>query len=165
MTTRTLRCPFCTATTGARGGTFTRPDSFRQHLVRNPCGLVPLDVRRSVFTAVSKMREDELQREVLHLAESNGWLVCHVRKGKVRDGGFLTTTSAAGFPDVVMMRAPQLVFLELKSQAGRSSPEQLEWIAGLQACAGVEAYVARPKDWPHIFDLLTAVHDHGTDGS
>lgn len=152
MSGRALSCPYCSKSYGVSR-------SWRRHLVRDECERVPLDVRRSIFvTAARDMREDELQSEVEYLAERNGWRFFHVRKSQVRQGHHVTNTSVSGVPDLFMVRPPLLLVLELKSQSGRASIEQLDWITDLQHCGpGVEAYVVRPADWPHLFDVLTSV--------
>lgn len=66
--------------------------------------------------------------------------------------------SAKGFPDVVLVApgAGRLVFLELKSDKGYVTGEQLAWLAGLRS-AGLPAYVVRPRD----FDALVSGLQHG----
>lgn len=59
-----------------------------------------------------------------------------------------------GFPDLVLMRAPELIVVELKAEKGRLSVEQRDWLAGLALC-GVETHVWRPSDWPAIEERLS----------
>jgi len=52
-----------------------------------------------------------------------------------------------GFPDYIVIVKGKLLFIELKRVKGsRVSPEQLEWIAALEAC-GVYAEVC--AGWEH----------------
>ena len=60
----------------------------------------------------------------------------------------------AGFPDLVLIRPPRVLFLELKRQTGRLSPIQREVIDQLDACPGVEVQVARPSDWEQVCSWL-----------
>lgn len=53
--------------------------------------------------------------------------------------------SAAGFPDLVLVRRPRIIFAELKSEAGRVTREQLEWLDELEGCVA-ETYLWRPSD-------------------
>lgn len=99
------------------------------------------------------MNEAEFQRQVTKIAESFGWLVCHVGRARVGKR-WVTPTSVAGFPDLVLVRPPQCVFLELKRKGGRSTDEQRRWIGALQACAGVEAYIVDPTDADDLWRLL-----------
>lgn len=60
--------------------------------------------------------------------------------------------SAAGFPDLVMIRLPRpgrpgrLVFAEIKSEAGEISAAQTAWLTNLRS-VGAAAYLWRPSDW------------------
>ena len=46
-----------------------------------------------------------------------------------------------------------MIFAELKSNTGRLSKEQGDWLEDL-AGAGVESYLWRPKDWDDIVEIL-----------
>lgn len=52
--------------------------------------------------------------------------------------------SKKGFPDLVIC-GQRLIFVELKSEKGRVTKAQQEWLDDLRA-AGIEAYVWRPSD-------------------
>lgn len=58
-----------------------------------------------------------------------------------------------GFPDLTLMRAPELVFAELKTETGRVRPEQVRWIEELTKC-GLRAFVWRPSDFDRVVDVL-----------
>ena len=94
------------------------------------------------------MTEKELQAAVIELAHLYGWFVAHFRPAQNARGDWRTPVAAdgKGFPDLVMVRREQLMFVELKSAKGRLSPEQEIWIAKLDdTCA--EVFVWYPKDW------------------
>jgi hypothetical protein len=100
------------------------------------------------MSSAADMSEAELLRNVIDLAELLKWRCAHFRPGMNRRGVWSTAMSgsqAAGFPDLVLTR-DRLVMVECKSQAGRTTPDQLDWLAAL-ANAGVEQYVWRPADW------------------
>jgi len=93
------------------------------------------------------MSEEGLLRHVRECARAFGWLVYHTRDSRRSD---------AGFPDLVLVRPPRLIFAELKTEQGRLTAEQREWVALLdevwQAQRGtlsraIEVYVWRPSDW------------------
>jgi hypothetical protein len=65
--------------------------------------------------------------------------------------------SASGFPDLVLVRVPRVVFAELKADdAPRRLPlAQASWIAALERCPGCETYIWRPRDWPKVVDILS----------
>ena len=82
------------------------------------------------------MTEAQLQTVVVGLARMLRFLVYHTRDSRGSD---------KGFPDLVMVRE-RTIYVELKSEKGKLTPEQREWIAALKA-AGEEVYVWRPAEW------------------
>lgn len=87
--------------------------------------------------------EREFQAAVVKVARLLGCIVYHTHDSR---------RSAKGFPDLVIVGSHGHLFRELKTDEGRVSPEQSEWIARL-AKAGADVAVWRPADWPH------AVHE------
>ena len=104
----------------------------------------------------SKMTEAAFQAQVLQVARTLGWRCYHTA---------ISYGSAGGFPDLVMVRQPRLIFAELKRQSAKSqpTPAQQEWLDDLAAVGrvialglghgpapehygGVEAYLWRPID-------------------
>lgn len=81
--------------------------------------------------------EAELDSALRAAAEQAGWRRYHTYRSK---------RSPAGFPDLVLVRPPELIFWELKSAAGKATPEQIGWIQDLADC-GVEARIVRPADY------------------
>ena len=90
--------------------------------------------------------EKQFQAQVVELARLSGFLVYHT---------FDSRRSAAGFPDLVLVRPPMVLFAELKSEGGRIRPEQREWLAALKDCESVAVRLWRPSDWPKIEETLT----------
>lgn len=74
--------------------------------------------------------EAAFQDEVLGLARLYGWRAYHTHDSR---------RSAPGFPDLVLVRPPRLIFAELKTDTGRVKPEQEAW---LEALAEVGAAVS-----------------------
>ena len=81
-----------------------------------------------------------------------GWdLVYHTWNSK---------NSAAGFPDLVMVKGKRLIFAELKmnlpgKRKGKLSPHQEEWLAGLNKVPGIEVYTWwYPDDADEILKVL-----------
>jgi VRR-NUC domain len=74
--------------------------------------------------------------QVRQLARINGWLAYHTHDSRRSD---------AGFPDLVLVRPPELIVAELKTERGRVTGAQSHWIEALLA-SGVEALVWRPSD-------------------
>jgi hypothetical protein len=88
----------------------------------------------------SDPREAEWQSEVIRLATIGGWRHHHQ---------FNARRSGKGWPDLTLVRPPELVIAELKTERGRVSDEQKGWLADLAAC-GVEVYVWRPSDLEQV---------------
>jgi hypothetical protein len=100
-------------------------------------------------TALVQMTEAELLSNVLGLAEILKYRCVHMRPGMNRRGRWSTAmsgTQAAGWPDLFMVRREHALAVELKSERGRTTPEQLDWLACL-CNAGIETFVWRPADW------------------
>jgi hypothetical protein len=92
-----------------------------------------------------QVSEKEFQATVLELAQLEGWLYFHT---------FDARRSNKGFPDLVLVRPPRVIFCELKSEKGRTRPEQVLWAEALAACPGVECHLWRPQDWDRIVRTL-----------
>ena len=100
------------------------------------------------------MTERELQEAVFELAGALRWRVYHTYDSR---------RSAEGFPDMVIVSHTRhrLIFVELKSDAGRLTAAQQLWLSDLTAAGGIvydasatafqrpipEVYVWRPADW------------------
>lgn len=91
--------------------------------------------------------EKVFQAAVERLARRSGWAVYHT---------FDSRRSEAGFPDLVLVRAGVLLFVELKRDSGRVSLAQAHWHALLGEVEGVGVRLWRPADWPAIVAELTA---------
>ena len=90
---------------------------------------------------MARISEKGFQSQVLELARLSGWRCYHT---------FDSRRSAAGFPDLCLVRRPLVLFIELKSETGRLRPEQAAWLAVLRGCEGVEVRLWRPGDWSEI---------------
>lgn len=86
--------------------------------------------------------EKQFQRQVIEFARLQGWSVYHT---------FDSRRCVAGYPDLTLVhpKRKRLLFLELKTDAGKVRPDQREWLDWLNA-AGVTAAVVRPRDWDQI---------------
>jgi len=90
------------------------------------------------------LTETRFQQQVVKLAELLGWRWYHTHDSR---------RSPAGFPDLVLLRRPRVIFLELKADRTVVTDAQRDWIAELRAC-GQEAYIARPKHWERLERIL-----------
>lgn len=98
--------------------------------------------------ALPRQTERSFQAQVVKLAELLGWRCYHT----LRSEG-----SAAGFPDLVLVRArhpkPRVIFAELKADRGRLTDDQKAWLLELRA-SGQEAYLWAPRNWSAVEKLL-----------
>ncbi len=92
-----------------------------------------------------KMSEREFQAQIRTLSTVLGWLDYH---------SWTSMHSAAGFPDMVLVKPPRVIFAELKTENGTVSPHQQFWLDTLKQCSGVEVYLWRPSDWNTIVEIL-----------
>lgn len=118
--------------------------------------------------ASSEVTEAAWQAQVEQLAKLYRWALYHTRDSR---------RSEPGFPDLVLVRGPELIFAELKTDKGRPSDPQLTWLDALMDVAGavhvaaeeafgdlgpeqqrrrprVEVYVWRPKDFDFVNERL-----------
>ena len=88
--------------------------------------------------------EQTFQREVQEFARANEWIDWHVLRSK---------GMRAGFPDLVLLRPPELIWVELKAPNGKVTTAQKEMHDMLRAC-GQTIYVWKPEDWDEIIEVL-----------
>lgn len=90
------------------------------------------------------VREKDFLQAVRELAELLGWRCYHT---------WNSIHSPAGFPDLVLVRPPRIIFAELKVHNRKPTGAQREWLALLAQCP-VEVYLWTPADWNQIEHLL-----------
>lgn len=80
---------------------------------------------------VSAASERGFQAQVEYLAQLHGWRVFHApdnRPIQTRGGRVRKQRVYPGFPDLVLLRPPAIIFAELKTDTGRLQPAQREWL-------------------------------------
>lgn len=93
----------------------------------------------------SKMNEKQFLRAVRELAEWFGWRLYHT---------WNSIHSPAGFPDLVLVRPPRVIFAELKVRGRKPTPAQQEWLNLLGECPQVEVYLWTDDGWDSIVQTL-----------
>jgi hypothetical protein len=93
--------------------------------------------------------EKQFQQQVKDLAKILGWKYYHTWR---------SFHSPAGFPDCVMVKGCRVIFAELKTEKGKVSEKQQEWITALSGTNN-ETYVWRPSDWDDIVEVLRGAAD------
>jgi VRR-NUC domain len=89
------------------------------------------------------MTEKDWQATIIDLARLYGWLVFHPYDSR---------RSPPGFPDLCMVRE-RVVFAELKTQRGRLTLQQADWLDRLRH-AGAETHVWLPEDYSEVEQTL-----------
>lgn len=92
------------------------------------------------------MTEKEWQALIVEHARLHGWSGYHQ---------FDSRRSQPGWPDLVLVRPPELLMVELKSASGKLTPEQADTLTSLAAC-GVETAIWRPCDETRAFARLAS---------
>jgi hypothetical protein len=107
-----------------------------------------------------KVSERIWQEQVLQIASINGWKRFHPLAVRDYKGNYRTALAGdKGFPDLVLARQPSsqraggLLFVELKSDTGRLSIEQIEW--GSHLAPWAEWYMWRPRDVNEVIERLS----------
>jgi 3',5'-cyclic AMP phosphodiesterase CpdA len=93
------------------------------------------------------LTEKALSDNIVALARMLGYLV-H------RDPTWRATGADPGYPDLTLAREGKIIFVELKADKGKLTPEQMDWadaIDGTHRDSGYEMrpwyYVWRPSNW------------------
>jgi len=112
---------------------------------------------------MKRMTERAFMRRVLRFAKAHGWKAFH--PAPARFGHAWRTPYAGngqGFPDLVLVRPPQVLFVEVKCGGRTPTPAQREWLSALGQCTAVHACVWRESDWDAgvIQKILQAGDDH-----
>lgn len=94
------------------------------------------------------LSEADFQTTVLDYAHLRGWLVCHVRPARTTRGWRTPIEGDPGLPDLILARDGQVILAELKSRAGRATPQQRKW---LEASGG---YLWSPVSWAQVVEVL-----------
>lgn len=124
---------------------------------------------RPALNADGSLSEAAWQTQVTNLATFYGWRLYHTHR---------SDRSPAGFPDLVLIRPPELIFAELKTDKGRLKPEQAAWLEDLELvrqavtdlrqnaeagyagispeyAAAVDVYLWRPADFDEVLERLS----------
>lgn len=96
------------------------------------------------------MSEARFQADIIDLFTRTGWKHHHAHDSR---------RSVPGLPDLLLVhRKHGIVFAELKTDRGRTTPEQDAWIEALNVASraqggGTCAVVWRPASWDKIVDI------------
>ena len=105
---------------------------------------LPPSAYNEVSTCVT---EADFQATILQAADLFGWWHYHVADSR---------RSRPGFPDLVLIKPPKVIFLEVKRETGRLTGYQAEVLSMLSDCSVVDAAVVRPSDWAQVVEWLSS---------
>jgi len=94
---------------------------------------------------VIRQTERAWQRTVEEAARWLGYRTFHVE---------FSFGSVRGFPDLIIMGKGRVVFAELKSERGKTTADQDEWLTFLDA-EGLESHLWRPSNWDDVIKVLS----------
>jgi VRR-NUC domain len=100
--------------------------------------------------------ERSFEAVVAEVARLAGWRCVHFRPSRTQHGWRTAVAyDGAGWPDLVLVRPPRIIFAELKSSSGKLSDRQADWLSVLRLLPGVEVCLWKPEDWDSIVEILT----------
>ena len=115
-----------------------------------------------------QISEKAFTKQIIDLARLFGWKAAHFRPALTQRGRWVTAVQGdgAGFPDLVLVHRGKgrVIFVELKTQIGKLSEKQEQWLDAL--CEVEKRYCALTgHDWvvrcavwrPSQFDEITKI--------
>lgn len=122
----------------------------------------PAETDQLFTTTALPTSEKELQKRITDLARKFGWMVNHTYRARLEDGTWRTTTTATGWPDLLLVHPGwgRVLVLELKGPKGKVEPDQARWVSAFQQVARnapgvVHSFVVYPADLPKVSRLIT----------
>lgn len=109
----------------------------------------PVDSRATLDETVL---EKDVQKAAIAFAHLHGWHCYHVYDSRMASTKYVDK----GFPDWMLAKDGRVLAIEFKTERGKLSLAQVEWIYQLSAEQRIECYIFRPHDWSsgHIEAVL-----------
>ena len=94
------------------------------------------------------MTEHDIQNEIRLELSKLGFCVFRINSGKIKmsDGRWFDTGVPKGFSDLLAIKDGKAYFIEVKTETGRASQEQLKFIEVMKSRYGCKAGIARSVD-------------------
>ena len=91
------------------------------------------------------MTEHDIQNNIRLKLSELGYAVFRINSGKVRmaDGRWFDTGVPKGFSDLMAVKGGKVYFLEVKTETGKASPEQLNFLAIMRNKYGCVSSIVR----------------------
>jgi hypothetical protein len=97
--------------------------------------------------------EKEFQRTIVETLELFGYVGTHLFPLRDIHGQMRTPSTASGWPDLVYLRPPRVLAIEVKGDTGKADPKQIAWLSLWANIPCARAWLVRPSD-PPWNDLL-----------
>ena len=93
-------------------------------------------------------REHDIQNSIRMKLSELGYCVFRVNVGrfKTQDGRWFDTGLPKGFSDLMAVKDGRVYFLEVKTETGKASPEQLNFLAVMRDRYGCVTSIVRSVD-------------------
>mgnify|MGYP002516780384 CR=1 FL=1 len=101
------------------------------------------------------MTEHDIQNSIRLKLSELGYAVFRINSGKIRmaDGRWFDTGVPKGFSDLIAVKGGRIFFLEVKTETGKASPEQIKFLATMRDRYGCIAGIVRSVE--EAVDLVT----------
>ena len=93
-----------------------------------------------------QMSEKDFQAAVVKLAKEFEWMVYHTYDSR---------KSTPGFPDLLMLKGKRMLVIELKTEKGKTTKAQDEWLDAFGKVETRHVDVWQPSDNSRIVKMLT----------
>jgi len=98
--------------------------------------------------------EKDFSSAIEDLLDILGYKWCHFRPARTEHGWRTALSGHKGMLDYIAVKDGRFLVFELKSDTGKVSSEQQDWIDKLKNCKGIECYVWRPADWNELVRIM-----------
>jgi len=96
------------------------------------------------------LTERQWQAQVLNLANLGDWRVFHPLTAQKKGAWATFQSGHKGYPDLTLVKPSEgILFVELKTERGKLSDDQIEWRDRIRA-AGGEWHLWRPSDIEYV---------------
>lgn len=97
--------------------------------------------------------EKDFLKQIIDLAHIYHWKVAHFRAAQTKHGWRTAVQGdGKGFPDLILARKGRIIVAELKTEKGRLTTEQKEWLDLFSDVLTVDIW--RPSDFDYIVQML-----------
>lgn len=92
------------------------------------------------------LSETDWQRVLVLGLEDEGWTVNHIGRARTAKGDWVTPTTSSGWPDLIAVKAHNLLAVEVKDRRRPVEAEQVAWLLLFATIPTARAWVLRPTD-------------------